>query len=241
MQEHINRSITTEAAVIVLTQAEGIPIRIAISAKYARVLFVRTAAVNVWAAILSHAVDHGEIIMKKSAKTALGGIITALSVTLMLVSAVIPFLEYALPAIAGAILVIMVIELNKKWAFCTYVAVSILSILILANKETAMMYIAFFGYYPILKPFFESKIKNNIICWIVKDIEFNAAVVAAYFIIVKVFGMPLEELTENGLAGLLGILALGNVMFVLYDICITRLVTTYLIKWQKRFRKIFRS
>ncbi|MCD7774521.1 MAG: hypothetical protein LUG85_01560 [Clostridiales bacterium] len=178
--------------------------------------------------------------MRKSAKTALGGIITALSVTLMLVSSVIPFLEYALPAIAGALLVLMVIELNKKWAFCAYAAVSILSILMLSNKETAMMYIAFFGYYPILKPLFESKIKNNVLCWIVKALEFNAAVIAAYFIIVKVFGMPIEELTENGIWGLLGLLALGNVMFVLYDICITRLVTVYLNNWQKRFRKIFK-
>ncbi len=181
-----------------------------------------------------------ETVMRKSAKTALGGIVSALSVTLMILSSVIPFLEYALPAIAGALLVLMVIELNKKWAFCTYVAVSILSILLLSNKETAMMYIAFFGYYPILKPVFESKIKNNLLCWIVKTLEFNCAVVLAYVIIIYVFGMPLEELTEDGIWGLVGLLVLANIMFVLYDICITRLVTAYLNNWQKKFRKIFK-
>lgn len=178
--------------------------------------------------------------MKNSAKTALGGMIAALSLVVMLLTAVIPYLEYALPALAGALLVLMVIEINKKWAFCAYVAVSILSFLILANKEAAMMYIAFFGYYPILKPALEGKIKQNWLCWLLKALVFNAAVVAAYFIIVKAFGIPIEDLEEYGTKILPFLLLLGNLMFVLYDICITRLVTLYLLKWQKKFRKLFR-
>ncbi|MBQ8210346.1 MAG: hypothetical protein IJZ35_07185 [Clostridia bacterium] len=177
--------------------------------------------------------------MKNSAKTALGGMISALSLTIMLLTAVIPYLTYALPAIAGAMLVLMVIEINKKWAFCAYAAISILSFLILPDKEAAMMYVAFFGYYPVLKPFLESKIFNNKLCWFVKAVIFNIAVVIAYLVIVNVFGIPIEEM-EKGVFAVIGLLALGNVMFVLYDICITRLVTLYLNKWQKRFRKLFK-
>ncbi len=178
--------------------------------------------------------------MRNSAKTALGGMISALSLTIMLLTAVIPYLTYALPAISGALLVLMVIEINKKWAFCAYVAVSILSFLILPDKEAAMMYIAFFGYYPILKPFLETKIRNNKICWILKAIVFNVAVVIAYIVIVNVFGIPIEEMEESGVLGIVGLLLLGNVMFVLYDICITRMVTLYINRLQKRFRKLFK-
>lgn len=178
--------------------------------------------------------------MRNSAKTAIGGIVASLSLVIMLLSAVIPFLEYALPAIAGTLLVVIVIEINKKWALCAYIAVSILSILILANKEAAMMYIAFFGYYPILKPFFESKIKNTPICWAAKAVVFNAAVVAAYFIIVYVFGLPIEDIEKHGAKMIPVLLLMGNAMFVLYDICITRLVTLYVRKWQKKFRKLFK-
>ena len=178
--------------------------------------------------------------MKNSAKTALGGMISALSLTIMLLTAVIPYLTYALPAISGALLVLMVIEINKKWAFCAYAAISILSFLILPDKEAAMMYVAFFGYYPILKPLLESKISNNKLCWIVKAIIFNISVVLAYLVIVKVFGIPLEEMEEYGKWSVVVLLIMGNVMFVLYDICITRLVTLYLKKWQKRFRKLFK-
>lgn len=178
--------------------------------------------------------------MKSSAKTALGGMISALSLTIMLMTAVIPYLTYALPAASGALLVLMVIEINKKWAFCAFAAISILSFLILPDKEAAMMYVAFFGYYPILKPVLESKISNNKLCWIVKAIVFNIAVVLAYLVIVNILGIPLEEMEELGKFAIPVLLGMANVMFVLYDICITRLVTLYLLKWQKKFKKLFK-
>ena len=178
--------------------------------------------------------------MRNSSKTAMGGMTAALSLVIMLLTAVIPYLQYALPAMSGALLILMVIEISKSWALCTYVAVSILSFLILPNKEAAMVYCAFFGCYPILKPVLESKIQNNVICWTVKALFFNAVAVATYSIITYVFGMPLEEFEEYGKWAVPILLGLGNTMFVLYDICITRLVTLYLKKWQKKFRKLFR-
>ena len=178
--------------------------------------------------------------MRNSSKTAMGGMIAALSLVIMLLTAVVPYLQYALPAMSGALLIIMVIEISKSWALCSYVAVSILSFLILPNKEAAMVYFAFFGCYPILKPVLESKINNNIICWIAKALFFNTAAIAAYSVIIYVFGIPLDETEEFGKWAVPILLGLGNVMFVLYDICITRLVTLYLRRWQKKFRKLFK-
>ncbi len=199
---------------------------------------MQTAAVNVWAAILSPAVKVKK--MRNSAKTALGGMIAALSIVTMLLTAVIPYLTYALPALAGVLLVLMVIEINKKWAVCTYIAVSILSFLILPDKEAAMMYFAFFGCYPIVKPVLEAKISNNKLCWLAKAVFFNIAAVAAYIVIIFVFAIPLDETEELGKWAIPALLGMGNVMFILYDICITRMVTLYLHKWQKKFRKLFK-
>lgn len=53
---------------------------------------------------------------RNSSKTALGGIVAALSVTMMFLTAVIPTLTYALPAAAGILLMIVVIEIDKRWA-----------------------------------------------------------------------------------------------------------------------------
>lgn len=89
----------------------------------------------------------------------MGGIVSALSLVLMISVAVIPFLTYALPAAAGMLIVFMVIETDKKWAFGVYAAVAILGVLLVPDKEVAVMYIAFFGYYPILKAVMESKLR----------------------------------------------------------------------------------
>ena len=135
--------------------------------------------------------------MKQSSKTAFGGILTALSVVLMFLTGVIPFLTFALPALAGALLILIVMEIGSKWALCVYAAVSILSLLVVADKEAAMMYAAFFGYYPVIKSFLESKLPR-VFEWIVKFLIFNAAMVLAYLVIIFVFGMPLDEMEEFG-------------------------------------------
>ena len=178
--------------------------------------------------------------MRKSAKTALGGIIAAISVALMLLSAVIPFTEYALPAFTGALMIVMVIEVGKGWAFSAYISVSVLSLILLANKEAAMMYVAFFGWYPIFKPIVEGRVKPKILQWVIKFLAFNAAVVSAYFILIGIFGLRPEDLTEHGLPGLIALLLGGNAMFVVFDMFINRIVALYLNRWQAKFRKIFK-
>ena len=177
--------------------------------------------------------------MKQSSKTALGGIVSALSVVLMLMTAVIPFMSYALPLIAGALLILMVIEINKSWAFIVYAAVSLLAVFVVPDKEAAVFYVAFFGYYPIIKSTLEKHLPR-VVEWIVKFAIFNFAVIAAYFFTVKVLGIPFDDIGEWGRYGMLVLLAVANVTFLVYDIMLTKLVTLYLYKFRKSFKKIFK-
>lgn len=177
--------------------------------------------------------------MKQSSKTALGGIVSALSVVLMLITAVLPFLSYALPLLAGALLILMVIEINKSWAFIVYAAVSLLAIFVVPDKEAATFYVAFFGYYPIIKSSLE-KYLPRVLEWIVKLVIFNAAVLAAYWVTVKLLGIPFEDLQTLGKYGVPILLGLANFTFLMYDIMLTKLVTLYLIKFRKSFKKIFK-
>lgn len=177
--------------------------------------------------------------MKQSSKTALGGIVSALSVVLMLMTAVIPFMSYALPLMAGALLILMVIEINKSWAFIVYVAVSLLAVFVVPDKEAAVFYVAFFGYYPIIKSTLEKHLPR-VLEWVVKFFIFNAAVIAAYFFTVKVLGIPFDDMGEWGKYGVFALLAVANVTFLVYDIMLTKLVTLYLYKFRKSFKKIFK-
>ena len=183
--------------------------------------------------------------MSQSAKTAIGGMTAALSVVLMLPS-VMGLWTYALPAFAGILVMFTIIEIDKKWASGIFVAVSLLSLMLLPNKEAAVFYLCFFGNYPIIKCLLEGKKIPRVLEYIIKFIVFNAEVLLAGFIMVKVFGMPMAELlgTEGETAfwveyALPITLAMGNVTFILFDKLLTMMVTIYLVKWQKKFRKMF--
>ena len=177
--------------------------------------------------------------MKQSSKTALGGIVSALSVALMLLTGIIPFMTYALPLAAGSLLIIMVIEISKRWALVVYAAVSLLSILVVPDKEAAVFYIAFFGYYPIIKSGLEKHL-NIVAEWAVKLLVFNVSTAAGYIFTTYVLGIPFDEMAEFGKYSIFILLALANIFFVAYDIMLTKLITLYLKRFRKSFHKIFK-
>lgn len=177
--------------------------------------------------------------MKQSSKCALGGIVAALSLVMMISVAVIPFLTYALPAAAGMLIVFMVIETDKKWAFGVYCTVAILGAILVPDKEVAVMYLAFFGYYPIIKAFFEAKL-NAVIGWILKIAAFVATMVASYALMIKFMGVTIDETEEFGAMAIPILLGTGTLAFVLYDIALTKMITLYMMKWQKHFKRYFK-
>ncbi len=177
--------------------------------------------------------------LKQSSKCAVGGIVSALSLVLMISVAIIPFLTYALPAVASVLIAFVVAEIDKKWAFGVYCAVSVLAFLLVGDKEVAMMYIAFFGYYPIVKAFFESKIPS-VIGWILKLILFNASIAGAYVIMIKLMGITVDEIDEYGIIAVPLLLGAGSVAFVMYDIALSKVFEIYKIKWRKLFKRYFK-
>lgn len=174
-----------------------------------------------------------------ASKVALGGVATALSMVLMLIAGVTSTLVYAIPMFVGMLLIVLVIETGKGLATAVYIAVSILSLLILGNKEAAIMYVAFFGYYPILKGIIE-RYSKTVLSWIIKYMVFNIAMVGAYFIITKIFMISFEDIASFGKWALPLLLFAGNVVFAMYDVLLTRLITIYFYRWQKYFKRVFK-
>ena len=175
----------------------------------------------------------------RSFKVAFGGIIAALSIVFMFSTGIVPTLTYAIPAICGALLMTVVIEISPVFAGAIYIAVSILSLLVVADKEAAVMYTAFFGYYPIIKSFIE-KFTGKVLSWIIKYIIFNIAMVSSYFVSSKMFMVTFEDIEFLGKFALPALLFAGNIVFAIYDVALTRLVTGYLIHWRKYVKRVFK-
>jgi len=177
--------------------------------------------------------------MKQSGKVALGGIVSALSLSLLVSIAVIPFLTYALPAVAGSFLCIIVVEIGKRWACAVYAAVAILSLLIVPEKEVAFLYCALFGYYPVAKAALEQRLPKWL-AMLCKLLLFNAAIAASYFLMMRFMGVVVDEFELWGKWAAPILLGLGSLVFALYDYTLTLLIALYRKKWRKSFRKLFR-
>lgn len=176
---------------------------------------------------------------KQSKKIAFGGLISALSLVILFMTGLFPFAEYALPAIAGMLLVSIVLDFGKKTALVAYASVAAMSLLIVPNKEAALMFICFFGYYPILKSVLEAR-KSRILEYILKFAIFNLAIISAYLTAIYVFGMTelIEELSSGLKYGIPILLLLGNIVFFLYDQCLSGLITKYCAKLRPRLRHL---
>ncbi len=182
--------------------------------------------------------------IKNTSKTALGAIITGLSVALMLSTTIFPFMSYSVPALCGVLVIIIVMECNKKWALLVYASVSILSLLIVPDKSAGLSYALIFGYYPIVKAIFESKL-SIILSWICKLALCSGVLLICYYLSLFLFGIDTEGiewaipyLNKWYVAPI--IIVGGCVFFAMYDIVLTRLITIYDRNWRKKFIKIFK-
>lgn len=181
------------------------------------------------------AVDAGAD-MKTSVKVSLGGVVAALSLVLMFLTSVIPVGTFAFPTFAGILLVLLVFNLGYGYAFAVYFVTAVLSFLLVTDKEAALYYTIFLGYYPIVKSLVE-RIPARTVQYVVKFILFNACMIGAFFIGTYLLAIPKESFTLFGMYLPWVFLVLGNIFFVIYDLCITRLVTLYLLKWHNRLNK----
>lgn len=174
--------------------------------------------------------------MKKTGILALCGVITALSVVLMVLEGLVSIASIAIPALAGCLLIPIVAEAGMGYAFASYGATGVLSLLLVPDREAALIYLLFFGYYPILFAAL-SKIKHPVPRWGAKLALFNGAAVAEAMLAIYVLGAPAESFTRLPFVGAYGpavLLGLANLVFILYDFALAGLISQY----YRRFRQI---
>ena len=178
--------------------------------------------------------------MRESSKSALCGIIAALSVSIMLLTYISPFLVYAMPIFAGMFLIVILDEIGGKWAFGTYTAVSLLSFFLIADKEAAVFYVLLFGYYPILRTWLNQKLRNRFIVILIKFIVFNLSLFASVAICSFVFNVDYSEFSEKGMIYLIFVIIMMYALFFLYDFLLVVMTKLYILKVKDRIRKLFK-
>ncbi len=173
--------------------------------------------------------------MKNTKKIAFCGIMSALSAVIMLV-AYFPYFTYAVPAVAGLCVMVVLIETDIKWSVLTYFSSAFLAFLV-AETESKIIYIAFFGFYPILKCIIE-KLRMVVFGWILKLLTFNFCVVVLFLVFSQLGLITFEDRGIFLFSWVL--LLLGNVVFVIYDIAVSRLALVYIDKFHSKIQRFLK-
>ena len=174
----------------------------------------------------------------RTRRLAVGGMMTALATAILLMGGVIPAATFVGPALAGIVMIPVLVEGGRRMALGAWLAVSALGLMLCADKEAALLF-AFLGWYPVAKWPLEAKLPG----WRslpVKLLLWNACAGAMAAMIFFVFRMDqvIAEYREMSRAMLIVFAVLANVTLILYD----RLLNTMAVVYVKKLRpKLFKG
>ena len=159
---------------------------------------------------------------------ALCGLLSALAAALLILGGVLPGMVFCAPILAMGVLLPVLEEWGPKAAGTSYAAVSILALLLPANRETAFVYL-FFGWYPILRPKIAA-LPSRPLRVLALLAVCSAAAVLLYGLALRLMGLT-EEIAAWYVNALL--LAAGNAVFLLTDATLARLTGVWHWKLKK--------
>ena len=177
------------------------------------------------------------LLIMKTKKLSFCAVMAALATVLMLVG-YFPYLTYAVPCIASLTIMAVVIEINKKSAFITYLA-SLLPIFLFCEMESKLLYICLVGFYPVLKAFFE-KLPSRIVEFLLKIVCLNIAVFLIYIASTFVFGISFDDMGQLGNYASVILIVAANVAFIAYDFCLTTMAQFYIIRIHPTVKKLLK-
>lgn len=158
--------------------------------------------------------------------------LTALSVAGAVVAlylgSFLPIGRLSMVAVAAIFTAVCVIEGGLRYGTLCFVAASILGFLIVPDRVQALVYITCFGAYPLLKSIAERQ-KSVVLSWIIK--------LAVFFIVLILYTTILSELILGAIIpegwGFPVLAGVGLVVFIVYDIGMSKLIGFYLARIYK--------
>jgi hypothetical protein len=170
------------------------------------------------------------LLMRKSSKSlALSGVITALNVIFLYIGSVISVLDYSFAALCGILMTFAIVELKSKYALMIYFSSSLLALLILPDKLSAILFVFFTGWYSFLKRFSEGR--RPAAEWVIKIAVFNVVLSLIIFVTKKILIVENEKFYFD-----IFVYAIANICFLVYDLLLSRLITLYANKYSRHFK-----
>lgn len=184
-------------------------------------------------------------ISKRTKKLTLGAMLAAIGTVLLFVGSYFQVLDLSMAAIASFVCVIAVIELGTAWSWGVYAVAGLIALRLNPQSFAPWVFIAFLGYYPIIKEKIERL--RAPLAWLIKILCFNAAVIACCALAYYTFASGLASNFIEFFNVMLGfnsaayavagaLLVFMNVVFVIYDLALTRLISLYMFRLRSKLR-----
>ena len=170
---------------------------------------------------------------EQSRKVALCGVLCGLAVVVLLLGGLFSLAVYCAPLLAMAVLLPVLEEYGPGTAGAAYGAVAILALLLVPDRETALVYV-FFGWYPILRPRIAAlpSLPVRLVCRLGVC---GLSMFLLYGVTIRLLGLTAvtEELGGGWLTAALA--AMGCAVFLLLDLALGRLM----VLWRRKLRRRF--
>ncbi|MEG2988357.1 MAG: hypothetical protein RR807_03030 [Oscillospiraceae bacterium] len=169
---------------------------------------------------------------REAAKIALPALLTAIGLVLLYISCILPSGRWAVVAIAGLCPAVAIVSTGVVGGSLTYAATAILGFLLAPDKGIILLYVLFFGLYPIIKFLIEKlkKLPVEILC---KLVFFNI-ILTLFLMAFSAFFLPAMPEMIRGNRVLIYIVI--NVVFLIYDFGFTKLMWFYTQRIAKAVR-----
>lgn len=174
--------------------------------------------------------------MKLTKKITLSAMAIAISVAMLSVGALVEVLDMAVASLMSLLVVFVFIEIGSPYVWFVWLGTSIITCLIPNGLLVGVEYFAVFGIYPILKAYFEKAPRP--IRWPIKIVYINIFIGAALILseivsFISFFDIGAWYFKLALAAGL-------NLVFVLYDVYLTRMIRFYYSVIRKRILKFLK-
>jgi len=170
--------------------------------------------------------------MKSSSRSvAYSALAAALGTVLMYLASAAPTGKLVILCVASLCTVFVLSVCGWKWALASYAVTAALSLILSPSKASAILFSAFFGYYPIVKIFVE-RLHTPAARWGIKLGIFNAVMAVLFFAIRSFFQGNWGVLSGKPWVMLL----LANGLFVLYDLALQQGILYFIRNIARRIR-----
>ena len=159
---------------------------------------------------------------KKTRNLSLSALFTAFAIISLYIASVWPTGQLGLTAVASLFVAAAIMESGISYGIYVYIVSSAISMLIVPNRLTPVLFILFFGYYPVIKSLIE-KLKYKILQILTKLLVFNISFLIIYYLFSELV-LAFVSFDLNVII----IFLIGNIVFLLFDYGYTKLIWLYI-------------